>query len=222
MNIYTGAVPYIFFVDMLNNLCILVGMQNTNPTRQKILEAAYHEIHRQGFQAASLNSILNRSEVTKGALYHYFSDKQALGYSVLEELIKIFVLQFWLRPLEEATDPIDGLKRLISEAGKNISNEDVLLGCPLNNLCLEMSPIDDGFRQRVKQVYEIWREGFARALRAGQANGMVTSSIDAMDCATFIVASLAGCRSLAKNAQSRDVLSACGENLIRYLETLRP
>jgi AcrR family transcriptional regulator len=197
-------------------------MNNSNPTRQKILESAYHEIHRQGFQAASLSPILKKAGVTKGALYHYFPDKQALGYSVLEELIQRFVLQFWLRPVEEATDPIDGLKRLISEADKNISDEDVLLGCPLNNLCLEMSPIDDGFRQRVKQVYELWREGFARALRAGQANGTVTSSIDAMDCATFIVASLAGCRSLAKNAQSRDVLSACGENLIRYLETLRP
>jgi len=212
----------IFFVDILNIICILVGMKSTNPTRQKILEAAYHEIHRQGFQAASLNSILDRSKVTKGALYHYFSDKQALGYSVLEELIKIFVLQFWLRPLEDASDPIDGLKRLISEAGKNISNEDVLLGCPLNNLCLEMSPIDDGFRQRVNHVYELWIEGFARALRTGQANATVTLTIDAADCATFIVASLAGCRSLAKNAQSRDILSACGENLIRYLETLRP
>jgi AcrR family transcriptional regulator len=197
-------------------------MKKTNPTRQKILEAAYHEIHRQGFQAASLNSILNRSEVTKGALYHYFADKQALGYSVLEELIKVFVLEFWLRPLEDASDPIDGLKCLISTADKNISNEDVLLGCPLNNLCLEMSPIDDGFRQRVNQVYELWREGFARALRAGQANGTVTSTIDAMDCATFIVASLSGCRSLAKNAQSRDILSACGRNLIRYLDTLQP
>ena len=163
-------------------------MKSTNPTRQHILESAYHEIHRQGFQAASLSPILKKAGVTKGALYHYFPDKKALGHSVLEELIKGYVLQFWLHPLEEASDPIDGLKRLISEAGKNISNEDVLLGCPLNNLCLEMSPIDDGFRQRVNHIYELWQEGFARA----------------------------------KNAQSRDILSACGDNLIRYLETLRP
>ena len=197
-------------------------MQSTNPTRRKILESAFHEIHRNGFQAASLNPILERTGVTKGALYHHFPNKQALGFAVLDEVIKDTVLQFWLRPLEEYNDPIDGLQRLISEAGKNISNEDVLLGCPLNNLCLEMSPINDGFRQRVNQIYELWREAFARALRSGQANGTVSKSIDAMDCATFIVASLAGCRSLAKSAQSRDVLTACGQNLIRYIETLRP
>jgi len=137
-------------------------------------------------------------------------------------IFKDTVLQFWLRPLEEYTDPIDGLKRLIGEAAKNISNEDVLLGCPLNNLCLEMSPINDGFRQRVNQIYELWREAFARALRSGQANGTVSKSIDATNSATFIVAALAGSRSLAKSTQSRDVLTACGQNLIRYLETLRP
>lgn len=197
-------------------------MQLTNPTRGKILASAFHEIHRNGFQAASLSPILERSGVTKGALYHHFPNKQSLGYAVVDELIKATVLRIWLRPLEECSDPIDGLKRLIGSVGKNFSKEDVFLGCPLNNLCQEMSPIDEGFRQRINQIYELWREGFARALRSGQTNGKVNTNIDPMSCATFIVAALAGCRSLAKNAQSREVLTVCGQNLIRYLDTLRP
>ena len=197
-------------------------MVSKSSTRQKILESAYREIHRNGFQAASLAPILERTGVTKGALYHHFPNKQALGFAVLDEVIKDTVLQFWLRPLEKYSDPIDGLKRLIGEAGKNISNEDVLQGCPLNNLCLEMSSVNDGFRERVNKIYELWREAFSRVLRFGQTNGKVTKNIDATDCATFIVASLAGCRSLAKNTQSREVLTACGQNLIRFIETLRP
>ena len=57
-------------------------------TRQEILESAFQEIHRNGFQAASLTSILERTGVTKGALYHHFPNKQALGYAVLEEVVK--------------------------------------------------------------------------------------------------------------------------------------
>ncbi len=197
-------------------------MESTRSTRQRILASAYQEIHRNGFQAASLTTILERTGVTKGALYHHFPNKAALGFAVLDEVIKDKVVQFWLRPLEEYSNPIDGLEHLIGAAGKNISNEDVLLGCPLNNLCLEMSPISDGFRQRLNQIYEFWREAFARSLRSGQADGTVSKHIDTTSCATFIVASLAGCRSLAKNTQSRNVLTACGQNLIRYLETLRP
>jgi AcrR family transcriptional regulator len=191
-------------------------------TRRKILESAFQEIHRNGFQAASLVPILQRSGVTKGALYYHFPNKQALGYAVLDEIIKETLWQVWLRPLEDSNDPIDGLIDLISETGKSIQNEDILLGCPLNNLCLEMSPLDDGFRQRINQIYELWREGLARSLRFGQANRTVTSDINPVDCATFIIATLAGCRSIAKNAQSREALSACGQQLLRYLETLRP
>ena len=203
-------------------MCILVGMETNTSTRQKILDSAYHEMHRNGFQAASLNPILERTGVTKGALYHHFPSKHALGYAVLDEEIKKSVLEFWLQPLEACTDPIEALKRLIIEAGKSISRKEISLGCPLNNLCLEMSPIDDGFRQRINQVYELWQQGIARALRLGQSNGTVNQDISPADSATFIVAALAGSRSLAKNAQSHEVLVACGQNLIRYLDALRP
>jgi AcrR family transcriptional regulator len=166
--------------------------------------------------------MLARIGTTKGALYHHFPNKQTLGHAVVDELIKEMVKHNWLLPLENCTDPISLLIKMISAAGEKLTKEDVLLGCPLNNLCLEMSPLEEGFRQRVNQVYELWQEGFARALRTGQATGTVSKTIDPQNCATFIVASLAGCRSLAKSAQKREVLAACGQNLIRYLETLRP
>ena len=197
-------------------------MQIANPTRQKIINSAYLEIHRSGFQAASLNSILEHTGTTKGALYHHFPNKQALGHAVIDEIIKENIKQDWLLPLESCTDPISQLIKMIVTAGEKFTKDDVLLGCPLNNLSLEMSPIDEGFRQRVHQVYELWQEGFASALRVGQAAGTVNKTIDPQNCAIFIVACLAGCRSLAKNAQKRRVLAACGQNLIRYLETLRP
>jgi len=46
--------------------------QTADVTREKILDAAFHEIHRYGFQSASLANILERTGLTKGALYHHF------------------------------------------------------------------------------------------------------------------------------------------------------
>ena len=45
-------------------------------TRQIILQAAYEEIYARGFQAASIAKILSTTDVTKGALYHYFPTKK--------------------------------------------------------------------------------------------------------------------------------------------------
>ena len=46
-------------------------------TRDKIVDAAYQEIYRQGFQAASLSNILAKTGLTKGALT--FRTRTTLG-----------------------------------------------------------------------------------------------------------------------------------------------
>jgi len=189
-------------------------------TRQQLLTAAFEEIHRVGFQAASLSRILRHTGLTKGALYHHFPNKQALGYAVVEELIAARVEDFWIRPLE-AGDPIDRLVAIITEAGRELTREDIRLGCPLNNLAQEMAPVDEGFRERIEAIYRRWHEGLAAALARGQREGTVRPDIDPAGMAVFIVATLEGCLGLAKTAQDPDLLWQCGGSLIQVLEGLR-
>ncbi|OEU61724.1 MAG: hypothetical protein BA870_01395 [Desulfuromonadales bacterium C00003094] len=195
--------------------------RDPDQTRQTILEAAAQEIHLNGFQAASLSRILASTGLTKGALYHHFPNKQALGYAVLEEVILVQGRETWIGPLECCADPVDCLQEMISSRFKDMTEQDLLLGCPLNNLALEMSPIDEGFRRRVQKIYDLWTQGLAAILARGQGSGSVRLAIDPFKVATFIVASIAGIRSLAKTAQSKAVLEASADALIDYLETLR-
>src|SRR2546422_9563359 len=51
-------------------------------TRKKLLQAAFEEIYRRGFQGASLETILAAAGGTKGALDHPFQAKAALRYAV--------------------------------------------------------------------------------------------------------------------------------------------
>ena len=52
-------------------------------TRTELLEAAYKEVYYHGFQAASLERILSNTELTKGALYHHFANKEALYVTMM-------------------------------------------------------------------------------------------------------------------------------------------
>ncbi len=87
----------------------MAAQRNPDLTRKSLLEAAFQEIYQSGFQAASLDNILSKAGVTKGALYHHFGSKRELGYAVVDELIRERVLDRWVRPLEHAANPIDGL-----------------------------------------------------------------------------------------------------------------
>jgi AcrR family transcriptional regulator len=199
----------------------MIPKRNPTKTRELIVEAAFHEFHRHGFQAASLKRILAHTGVTKGALYHHFPNKRALGYAVVEEVLENMVEDDWLRPLETAENPINCLKEELTAFNRTAGENDLLLGCPLNNLALEMSPADEGFRVRLNRIYDRWREKLAEALERGQTAGQVRKDIDALQTATFIVGAMAGCRSLAKNAQSAGLMKAVCKSLIDYWESLR-
>ncbi len=84
-------------------------MRDSERTRERLLQAASREIYRSGFQSASLDTILAVAGVTKGALYHHFDSKEALGHAVIEEIIAPDVRGKWVSPLQNVKDPIDAL-----------------------------------------------------------------------------------------------------------------
>lgn len=190
-------------------------------TREALLQAAFREIHRSGFQAASIDAILANVGVTKGALYHHFPNKRALGYAVVEELIARFMEERW-RPVLESDDPITAIQNLISSGCSQASLEDLKLGCPFNNIALEMSPIDEGFRQRIEAVYNTWYDTTVASLSKGQKLGKVDKKINVERVSTFLLAAFEGSISLAKCTQNPDVLKRGADAIIDYLETLRP
>ncbi len=196
-------------------------MKQPDKTRQDILEAALWEIYRHGFQGASIDQIVARTGVTKGALYHHFPNKLALGYSVVDEVIRAWITDRWLRPLREAKDPVSGLRNALEEVLASASDEMLSLGCPLNNLMQEMSPLDEGFRQRLQRVGDEWRQGVADQLREGQEAGLVRRDLDPDAMAAFLVASFEGITGVAKNAQDRELARKMVGVLLGIIDGLR-
>lgn len=191
-------------------------------TRGKILMAAFDEIYHRGFQASSLNNILKNTSITKGALYHHFKNKMEMGYAVIDEVIYVTLKANWIDPLAESDDPITTIQQILLKSGEQMSEEDVRLGCPLNNLAQEMSPIDEGFRERITAVYTEWQNALEDAYERGKKTGNLRNDADSKQLAVLFVATLEGCLGLAKSTQSLETLMKCGSGLIEQLELLKP
>ena len=196
--------------------------RNPDQTRRRILEAAFIEMYRNGFQGMRLDEVTAASELTKGALYHHFPNKRALGYAVVEEVIRPMMESIWVQPLQQTSDPLQGLLTVIETMPEAKPSEMMLqYGCPLNNLAQEMSPLDEGFRRRLDKVFNIWHQVISDALRAARDKGIIRADIDCDETATFVMAALEGCIGIAKNAQSVDRLMACNRGLMQYLLSLK-
>lgn len=199
----------------------MVVERNPDQTRKTLLMAAFQEIHRNGFKRASLDSILENTGLTKGALYHHFPNKQALGYAVVDEVLCSLAYENWVRPMMGADDPITALQSQLAAMAEHPQPDVIMHGCPLNNLSQEMSGLDEGFRLRLDAAFSGWRDGIAACLEHGKTQGTVRADIDSQQAGTFIIASMEGCIGMAKNARSAEVLRQCGQGLSQYLETLR-
>lgn len=192
-------------------------------TRGKLLHAAFEEIYRRGFQAASLETILARAGVTKGALYHHFPDKAALGQAVVDEVVTAPLLEAWVGRLERSpADRLTAIQDVVRQRAEDFESIGIDFGCPLNNLAQEMSPIDEAFRRKLAGLIGRWTDAFAAALRRGQEEGSVRRDVDAGSIAAFLVAAVEGSFGMAKNAKSVDLLRSDLEVLAGFLETLRP
>ena len=188
-------------------------------TRERLLQAAFREVYRSGFQSAGINTILAGTNVTKGALYYHFESKEALGYAIVEEIIAKTVRDKWLRPLQQGKDPIDALIDIVEATSVRL--RDVRSGCPLLNLAQEMSPLDEQFRKRLERIFNGWQEGIARALRRGQSQGTVRRDLVPEETASFLIATYEGYTLLAKNAQDAKVWEVGIRNIVEWLRSLR-
>ena len=222
-----------FSIDFRCRPYILIGMLNLktsrngprgerrNPerTRERLLQAAFQEIFKSGFRGTDLDTILRTAGVTKGAMYHHFENKEALGYAVLDEIIANMGQEKWGWPLKNAVNPIDTLIAIIRST--SLKPSDVRFGCALNNLSQEMAPLDEGFRKRTAKMFRGWQISIANALRDGKKRGMVRADVNPEEMGSFLVATYEGYISLAKSDQDPATLVAGEKAMIKFLETLR-
>jgi len=194
-------------------------LRDPEGTRERLLQAAFREIHRSGFQSAGIDTILAATNVTKGALYYHFESKEALGYAVVEEKIARLTRDRWLHPMQSEGEAIDILIGVVR--GLPTRHADVRESCPLLNLAQEMSPLDEQFRKRLERIFLAWQEGIATLLRKGKSQGTVRRNLNPDETASFLVAMVEGHASLAKNAQDAKVWEVGIKNIVGWLESLR-
>jgi len=103
-------------------------------TRARLLQAGFEEDYAHGFQAASVDRILQRLDLTKGAFFHHFPTKQAFGYALVDETITDMIRAQWVAPLATSLDPLTTIADAFESGVRVLEAAPLNLGCPLNNV----------------------------------------------------------------------------------------
>lgn len=195
--------------------------RNPEHTRTRILEAAQEEIYENGYQGMRIEAILQKTQLAKGALYHYFPNKLALGYAVVDEILLEHVKANWSEFSSKYPNPLTAIQQLFLWKADLYKNEVCFKGCPLNNLNQEMASIDKGFHERLENIMETIYESIVTALEQGQQQELVRKDINPRKIAMFIMASYQGIIGVAKCMQAPQLLTDLFGTLNDYIDTLR-
>ena len=129
-----------------------MALRDPDKTRSKILDVAAANFHEKGFQGTSLSDILQQAGISKGALYHHFTNKQELLYAVFDEVYERKFLSRWLHTLH-TQDPIEAIAQTVENISNEGSDEEMCLGCPVHNVAAELASNDENIRARVEGLY---------------------------------------------------------------------
>ena len=201
---------------------ILVQRKLHDPekTRKNILDVAFQEIYHRGFQGVSVNDIVSKTELTKGAFFHYFPTKNDLVYAIVDEMLKEMILERWIRPLAAYQNPVLGIITRFKKIIENTPDQSIQYGCPLNNLTQEMSAVDPVLREKMRTVLNLWIDETEKYLKIAQERGYLSKKASAREVAEFVVMVEEGSFALVKNLRDKQVYWSLYNSLKQYFESL--
>lgn len=192
-------------------------------TRSRIMRSAGEEYCRTGIQAARLNTIVEKSGITKGSLFHHFTGKDDLALQWINETLPEFLQDRWFKRLESAADELDALKEILHESAAAYE-QSFTTGQGTDfmaTLLASVAPSDPLLHQAMMEIQQSWHRAVSEALERGKREKRIHAAIVAHDEAHFILSLVLGCE-----LQIKTMGAAATAGWLRsanaYLDTLRP
>lgn len=159
-------------------------------TRQKILDAAVDLFSEVGYASTGLGEIIERAEITKGALYYHFDSREALAAAIIED----------------ATDRVIGVFREIAQSSSPamenmIHGSFVVLGMIADDkparIGRQLARALGQFSVAGADTYVNWTTVMSAQSRRASAEGDLLPGLDADVVGETIIATLLGIEQLS-------------------------
>ncbi len=184
-------------------------------TREKIISDARTLIIANGFHKTSISDIIAASGVKKGNLYYYFSSKEELGLTILNETRDAF---FRLVDMAmQAEMPLDRIESLFNAILQEQKKSGFVGGCLFGNTALEMSDSHPDFAEVINDVFSQWAIQIEKTLDEAQTSGELDSAFSPPLLARLIVAAIEGGIMLARSSKKETDLEDCLAALLEIL-----
>jgi AcrR family transcriptional regulator len=151
------------------------------PVRQRVLAAAVELFAVNGFDGTSVQEIVERAQVTKGALYHYFTSKDDLLYEIYHALLSVQLADLD-RILAQGLAPAQTVRAIIV----NLIETTAARAKEAAVFAREMHRLDAAYLATIRADRRKYHQTFRALIEDGQAKGDF-SPVASADTVTLMV-----------------------------------
>jgi TetR/AcrR family transcriptional repressor of nem operon len=170
-----------------------------------VIDRAMHVFWRQGYEATSVQDLVDALEIGRGSLYDTFGDKHALFLATLDHYSEM-VFTALLPPLQSEGSVRDSLQQFLVRVLDLATAPASPPGCLITNTLAELGLRDTDVAQRILSNYQQLDAALIIALRRGQERGEISERHSAPALARFLLTTMQGLRILAKGQPDRALL----------------
>ena len=196
-------------------------MKKAAATRLTILQKAFELIYVKGYQTTSIDDILATTQVTKGAFYYHFKNKDEMGLAIINEILKPTMTESFISPLQNPGDPLEFIYEMMQHLliGNPFLKPE--FGCPASNITQEMTPWNADFGQAMNELMKQWEDMLVEILEKGKSEGFVRKDVHSKQVTIMVMSGYWGVRNLGKLDQGKESYSLYLKELKNYLNSLK-
>lgn len=184
----------------------------------EVLHRAMEIFWHKGYEATSVQDLVDQMGINRGSLYGTFSDKRALFLAAIQYYDQTIVTAV-VRVLQSPGSPRAAIENYVRSVAEGAAQDRDRTGCFLTNSAVEVGPHDSEAEQRLKASLQRIEAAFLDALIAARQMGELGTRRDLRDMARFLTSSLQGLRVMARVNPDRDALRAVADIIIASLDS---
>ena len=188
--------------------------------RIRLLEAARDIVRQKGFAATTVDDLCQSADVTKGAFFHHFKTKDALGVAAADYWAETTSALFARAPYHAPNDPLDRVLAYLEFRKSIIGGETFEYTCLVGTMTQEVHASTPAIRDACANSILGHAATLEADMKAAIAQREIVADWTEQSLARHTQAVLQGGFILAKATGDADLARESVDHLIRYVRQL--
>ena len=170
---------------------------------EEVVRRATPVFWRYGYEATSIQQLVDATGVNRFGLYDAFGSKEGLFLAVLDKYRDEMVSQI-LAPLFEAPRGMPAIRRLFDGMLAFHAGTDDDCGCLMTNTMVDLPSLDLAVRHRVDEHFERMESALKESLEIAKEKGELAADADIDQLAVYLHGIVLACTVVARTGDARD------------------